>query len=160
IMLVASINYTNLATARAAKRANEIGMRKVLGARRSPLAAQFLVEAVLLAVTALVIGIALAKVFVAVAPTADLFGKTLELDLATAPRLLAALLAGTVVVGLLSGLYPALYLSAMPPIGLAGRRGAARRGGIRLFLIFLQFTVSVCVIACTLLMASQMRFIA
>jgi putative ABC transport system permease protein len=87
-------------------------------------------------------------------------GKPLELNFLDEPALLGWLVGGSLVVGLLSGIYPAFYLSSLPPVGLAGGRGATRRSVTRLFLVFVQFTVSVCVIACTLLMSSQMRFIA
>jgi putative ABC transport system permease protein len=160
IMLVAVINYMNLATARATKRAKEVGMRKVLGARRAPLIVQFLTEAVLLTIVALVIGVGLVQLALTAAPVGDVLGKPLELNFLDEPALLGWLVGGSLVVGLLSGIYPAFYLSSLPPVGLAGGRGATRRSVTRLFLVFVQFTVSVCVIACTLLMSSQMRFIA
>jgi putative ABC transport system permease protein len=160
ILLVASINYMNLATARATKRAKEVGMRKVLGARRWPLIVQFLTEALVLAFVALVLGVLLVLLVLNTTSTADWLGKPLELDLAGEPALLAWLIGGALVVGLLSGVYPAFYLSAIRPLGLAGGRGAKGRSGTRQALVLVQFTISVCVIACTLLMAAQMRFIA
>jgi putative ABC transport system permease protein len=162
ILLVASINYMNLATARATKRAKEVGLRKVLGASRAVLALQFLAEAVVLTVVALVAGVLLVEVLLNATPINDLFGKPLALRVAAEPALLGAALGAAVVVGLLSGAYPAIYLSSMLPVAalVASGKSSARSIGTRQFLVFVQFTITVCVIACTLLMAAQMRFLA
>jgi putative ABC transport system permease protein len=159
ILVVASINYVNLATARATKRAREVGLRKVLGASRTGLALQFLSEAVVLTLVALVVGMLLVEALLKTTPIEELFGK--QLHLPSEPALHAAALGGAVLLGLLSGTYPALHLSSILPVSalLSGGKSSARAVGIRQFLVFVQFTITAGVIACTLVMASQMRFL-
>lgn len=160
ILLVACINYVNLATARAAQRTRAIGLRKILGARRGSLMAQFLGESVLFALLATVLGVVVVEVLLSLPAVSALFGKSLTLDLFGRPWLALGVLAFGVVIGLLAGLYPALYQSSfMPLTALVGRY---RAGGLRLreALVFVQFAISIGVIAGTLLMSQQMRFIA
>jgi putative ABC transport system permease protein len=161
ILAVACINYVNLATARAAQRARAIGLRKILGAGRGALIAQFLGESVLFALLATVLGVVIVEVLLALPAASALFGKTLTLDFFGRPWLAAGVLAFGVVVGLLAGLHPALYLSSfMPLAALVGRYRPG--GGLRLreALVFVQFAISIGAISCTLLMGQQMRFIA
>jgi putative ABC transport system permease protein len=161
ILGVACINYVNLATARAAQRTRAIGLRKILGARRASLIAQFLGESVLFALLATVLGVILVEVLLSLPAVSTLFGKTLTLDLFGKPLLGLAVLAFGLCVGLLAGLYPAVYLSSfMPLTALVGRYQPS--GGLRLreVLVFVQFAISIGVIACSLLMGQQMRFIA
>ncbi len=161
LLLVACINYMNLATARSAKRAREVGMRKVLGASRWSLTAQFLGESLALALIALCVAVALVVLGLNVLPVDDLLGAPLSLSAANQPTLIAALLVLGASVGIASGLYPAFYLSAAAPLSAlaASGRGGMRGARLRECLVLLQFTISVGVIACTLLMVSQMRFI-
>jgi len=160
ILIVACINYVNLATARAAQRTRAIGLRKILGAGRGSLIAQFLGESVLFALLATVLGVVLVEVLLSLPMVSALFGKSLSLDLFGRPWLALGVLAFGVVIGLLAGLYPALYLSSfMPLTALVGRYQPA---GLRLreALVFIQFAISIGVISCTLLMGQQMHFIA
>lgn len=160
ILVVACINYVNLATARAAQRTRAIGLRKILGAGRGALIAQFLGESVLFALLATVLGVVLVEVLLSLPAATALFGKALTLDLFGRPWLALGVLAFGVVVGLLAGLYPAMYLSSfMPLTALVGRY---QPGGLRLreTLVFIQFAISIGVISCTLLMGQQMHFIA
>ena len=161
ILLVACINYVNLALARGAKRAKEIGMRKILGISRIHLAFRFLSESVLFSLIAVIAGIVLVAFVLKVTSINDLFGKALALDLLNEPLLLAWMLGFGLIVGLIAGIYPAVYLSSVPPLtALASVRGG-KQGSYRLrqSLVLLQFTVSVVVIACTCIMALQMRYI-
>ena len=160
ILCVACINYVNLATARASQRARAIGLRKILGAGRGSLMAQFLGESVLFALLATVLGVILVEVLLSLPAVAALFGKTLALDLFGRPLLALGVLGFGVLVGLLAGLYPAVYLSSFMP--LTALTGRYRPGGLRLreALVFVQFAISIGVIACTLLMGQQMRYIA
>jgi len=160
-LLVACINYMNLATARAAKRAKEVGMRKILGSSRRALIVQFLAESLLLAVVAVLLGVLLAKLAIAVTPISQLFGRTLSLSFTQMPQIYLWLVALTLIVGIGAGLYPAFYLSAAVPASalVGGAKGGGRSSGLRESLVFVQFLISVTVIACTLVMTAQMRYI-
>jgi putative ABC transport system permease protein len=160
ILGLACINYVNLATARATQRTRAIGLRKILGAGRGSLIAQFLGESVLFSLLATILAVVLVEVLLSLPAVSALFGKTLMLDLFGRPLLAAGVLAFGIVIGLLAGLYPAVYLSSfMPLTALVGRY---RLGGMRLreALVFIQFAISIGVIACTLLMGQQMNYIA
>jgi putative ABC transport system permease protein len=161
ILLVACINYINLATARAARRAKEIGMRKILGVSRIQLILRFLGEAVLFSAIAMAFSIVLVKAVLRMLPVNDLFGKPLTLGLLDDPVLFLWMLGLTLLVGLLSGFYPALYLSSISPLSALAGSQEGRKGSIRLreLLVLTQFTVSVIVIACTFVMAQQMRYV-
>jgi putative ABC transport system permease protein len=160
-LLVACINYMNLATARAARRAKEVGMRKILGSTRRALIVQFLAESLLLAVVAVLIGLLLVQLVVAFTPISQLFGKTMSLSLTDTPQIYLWLVGLVAVVGLGAGLYPAFYLSAAVPVSalVGGAKGGGRSSGLREGLVFVQFLISVTVIACTLVMTAQMRHI-
>ena len=161
ILLVACINYMNLATARATRRAREIGMQKILGADRGKLVLQFLAEAIFFALVSLVIAMGLVELVLSIPAVSQLLDKHLALDFSSEPTLAWWLLGFALVIGLLSGLYPALYLSSVVPLSaLAGStRSSKANVRIRELLVLLQFTISVGVIASTLLMAAQMRYI-
>ena len=163
ILAVACINYMNLATARATRRARSVGIRKILGASRLSLGLQFLGEAVMFALIALVLGVVIVEVVMTLTPLNELMGQQVNLDLLGNPTLALSLLALGVLMGLLSGAYPAFYLSSWAPLtALTGKEVTPGKGNLRLreFLVLLQFTISAAVIACTLLMAAQMRYVA
>ncbi|PEN11197.1 hypothetical protein CRI94_16555 [Longibacter salinarum] len=142
VLLLACVNFMNLATARATERAAEVGVRKTIGAYRGQLIGQFFAESMLLAFVALVIALAVAA---AVTP---LVSKAIGLPLTTgmllAPGALALLLVITMAAGLLAGSYPALYLSRFQPAtalrGSTEPTGAAHR--LRQGLVVFQFAVS------------------
>ncbi len=161
ILLVACINYINLAMARGTKRAKEIGMRKILGVSRLHLILRFLGESVLFSMIAVIVGLAVVYLALRLTPINNLLGRALALDLLKDPFLLAWILGLGLVVGLLSGLYPAVYLSSIPPMTALASTHGGKQGGYRVreLLVLLQFTVSVVVIACTLIMAMQMRYV-
>jgi putative ABC transport system permease protein len=162
ILLVACINYMNLATARAAKRAREVGMRKILGSSRKALIAQFLSESLLYSVIALAIGLMLVELAFYFTNINTLLHKPLALRLTQNPQLLLYAALFSLAVGVLAGLYPALYLSSWQPLSaLVGNKNSGKTSAsFRSALVFVQFTISVVVIASTLLMAQQMRYIA
>jgi putative ABC transport system permease protein len=161
ILIVACINYMNLATARAMRRAHSVGIRKILGASRLALGLQFLGEAVLFSLLAVVIGVVIVEVTLRFTSINSLMGQEVSLDLARHPALIAALLGLGVLMGVLSGIYPAFYLSSWAPLSALASKNAAGKGNLRLreALVLVQFTISVAVIACTILMAAQMRYI-
>jgi putative ABC transport system permease protein len=162
ILLVACINYVNLAIARAAKRSKEIGMRKILGSSRARLMFRFILDALFFSLIAMIFSIALVELALNLTPLNELLGKPLSLGLLNEPILLLWTLGLTLLIGILSGLYPAVYLSSIPPITALSSVGAGKKRSIRLreILVLTQFTVSVAVIASTLIMAMQMRYLA
>jgi len=162
ILAVACINYMNLATARATRRARSVGIRKILGASRLTLSLQFLGEAVLFALIALILGVVLVEVALRFTSINSLMGGQVSLNLLKEPALAAWLLGLGVLIGLVSGSYPALYLSSWAPLSALTGTFTPRKGNLRLRegLVLLQFTISAAVIATTLLMAAQMHYVA
>ena len=161
VLLVACINYMNLATARSTRRAKEVGMRKVLGATRSQLVTQFVGESIFYVVASLALALLLSAIIINLTPLSSLLDSPLPMSLLLAPGTLLLLIVVAIVLGVVSGLYPAFYLSAIPPVAaFRGVQGTGRGGrGIRQALVLLQFVISVSVIASTLLMLTQMRYV-
>ncbi|MDH5707338.1 MAG: ABC transporter permease, partial [Candidatus Aminicenantes bacterium] len=159
ILLMACINFMNLATAQSSKRALEVGMRKVIGALRRQIIRQFLGEAILIAFFALVLSLIVVE---AVLPYFNQFtGKSLVLLSGANFPLVLTLLLITLGTGILAGSYPSLFLSAFQPVQALKSQLSFRNkgGGIRKALIVVQFAISVGLIVCTLLVSSQLRFI-
>jgi putative ABC transport system permease protein len=161
ILLVACINYMNLATARATKRAKEVGMRKVLGAEKSQLIAQFLGESLTFSVIALVCALILVEVLLALTPIGTLMGKEQLWRAIADPTVVIGVVLLTLAVALISGLYPAFYLSAISPLSALTQVKRSWRTGfsMRQILVLAQLAVSIGVIACTLLMTDQLRYL-
>jgi putative ABC transport system permease protein len=161
ILLVACINYMNLATARATKRAKEVGMRKVLGASKSQLIGQFLGESLTFTAIALLLALILVEVALALTPIGALMGHEHLLAARSEPIVLLSVVLLGLIVALLSGLYPAFYLSGISPLAALTQVKRSWRTGLsmRQVLVVLQLTISVGVIACTMLMTDQMRYI-
>jgi len=159
ILLIACINFMNLATARSSQRAREVGMRKVLGAERGQLVGQFLGESMLMTLAALVLALAL------VWPLLPLFntlaGKTLSLAPADLPGYLFALLALAVFVGLVAGSYPALFLSSFRPITVLKGSASSRSGGalLRKGLVVFQFAISIFLMIGTAVVYTQLDYL-
>jgi putative ABC transport system permease protein len=161
ILVIACINYMNLATARATRRARSVGFRKILGASRWSLALQFLGEALFFTLIALVLAAVIVQVLLKYTPINTLMDGKVALDLLHEPKLALWLVASALGIGLLSGLYPAFYLSSWAPLtALAGRQPAGKGSlHMREFLVLVQFTISAAAIACTLLMVAQMHYV-
>ncbi len=159
ILLIACINFTNLATARSSERAREVGVRKVLGAERRRLVTQFLVESVLLAVTALIVALVITTS--ALPAFSNLAGEAFELT-ATAAPLIVGLLIFALLVGVLAGSYPAFYLSRFSPAAVLKSNGVrpGRTAALRNGLVVFQFAVSIVLIAGTATIYRQMDFLA
>jgi len=162
ILIIACINYMNLATARATRRARSIGIRKILGASRAKLAVQFMGEAILFALIALVLGVVLVEVALRFTSINTLMGGQVALDLLHQPQLALMLVALAAGIGLFSGAYPALYLSSWAPLTALTGKHLAGKGNLHMreFLVLVQFTISAIAIACTLLMMAQMHYLA
>jgi putative ABC transport system permease protein len=162
VLGIACINYMNLATARSIRRSKEVAMRKVVGASRGQLLVQFLGESLTFAVISVLLGLLLVHVVLRYTAIDSLLGTRIGLDLLEQPGLIVAALGLALLVGLVSGLYPAFYLAAIEPVvALRGSTGGkpASGGSMRQALVFLQFAISIGVISCTLLMAAQMRYL-
>jgi len=157
ILVIACINFMNLSTARSAERAREVGIRKTVGAERLQLAGQFLGESVLLSLIALVIAITIVKL--ALPAIAHLSQRELELPLNDFPLLLL-ILAATILVGIVAGLYPAGYLSSFQPIRVL--KGVLQTGkgksSFRNVLVVGQFTGAVLLIIGTVFAVRQLRY--
>jgi putative ABC transport system permease protein len=158
IMLIACINFTNLATIRAVERSKEVGMRKVMGALRNHLIWQFIGESLMLALISCALSIGLLLVLM---PSYNqLLGYDLTVSWNSAPIWLF-LLGVIVVVGFLAGSYPAIFMSAFSPIqALKGKLKLGKGGSIfRQGLVVLQFSISVMLIIGTIVIVNQMRYI-
>ncbi|MEM6285668.1 MAG: ABC transporter permease [Bacteroidota bacterium] len=158
ILLIACINFTNLATARALSRAREVGVRKSLGAARGQLVRQFLSESVLLSVFATLVGIA--GMAVALPIFNEALGGSVPLNLIH-PGTLAVLLGIGLAAGLLAGSYPALYLTRFDPARVLKGDLTPRGGGasvLRKGLIVVQFAASAFLLVATLTVVDQLRF--
>ena len=158
ILVVACINFMNLSTARSVRRAKEVGLRKVVGARRSQLIAQFLGESLIISFLSLLIAVGLVWL---VLPAFNLLAeKELAIHLFD-PKLLGALLGIALLTGLISGSYPALYLSGFKPVKVL--KGKMKPGaGNLLFrngLVVTQFVVSIILLAGTAVVYKQLNFI-
>lgn len=158
ILLLACINFMNLATARSAERAREVGVRKVLGSLRKQLVGQFLVESVTVSLISLFVGIGLVRM--ALPYFNELAEKSLELNIAQPGWLIPVLLSFAIVVGLLAGLYPAFVLSSFRPVVvLKGNFKSSRQGTfLRNGLVVFQFFISIVLIAATMVIYRQMEF--
>jgi len=158
ILLIACINFMNLATARSAGRAKEVGMRKVMGSNRSALIGQFLSESFVISAIAVVLAVGIAAL--ALPWYRDLTGRDLAMPW-TSPLFWSALIGGTAAVGLLAGSYPAFFLSAFDSLRvLKGQVAGLGRGGrFRSTLVVFQFAVSVALIISTMLVFKQLDFI-
>lgn len=158
ILVIACINFVNLAIARAASRMKEIGVRKAMGAVRGQLMQQFWGEAILLSALAAVLGTVLAALFLPIFN--DLADKALVLDLGSNVNTLLMLVALTLGVGLLAGGYPALMLSGFRPVEvLRGRLPVQTRQRFGKGLIVFQFALSVTLIVTTVLVAQQVDYL-
>lgn len=159
ILVVACINFMNLATARSARRAKEVGMRKVVGAARGQLIGQFLGESILIAFVSLLLAVGL--VWIALPGFNHLAGKVLGTNLVDG-QLLLALVCIALITGLMAGSYPALFLSGFQPIKVL--KGITKSGGsgnllFRNGLVVVQFVVSIILLVGTVVVYQQLNYI-
>ena len=159
ILAIACINFMNLTTARSAKRAREVGIRKVLGTERRNLIAQFLSESILMVLLSLFIAIGV--VWLVLPLFNDVADKSMHLNSLFSPLILPLLIALPFVVGFIAGSYPAFFLSAFRPIEvLKGKlKSGAKSVGFRSILVVFQFTTSILLIIGTIVIYKQLNYI-
>lgn len=160
VLLIACTNYVNLATARANRRSREISIRKILGADKRTLVAQFLSESIVYSLLALAIAISIVEFLLSGTAEVDLFGKNLSLNFWQDSLVFLSLLSLGLIVGIVAGAYPAFYL-ATTNTNVQHFRGWRRslNSVVREGLVFVQFTISIAVITATTLMYLQMKYI-
>ena len=159
LILIAAMNYMNLATARSASRAREVGMRKVSGSQRGPLVLQFLTESILFTMVSLILSLVVLAVLL---PRFNLLaGKYYDLHVIYSPAVLISMFSVIVIVGILGGSYPAFFLSRFSPLTvLKGEITQGSAGSLfRKVLVVIQFTVSVIMIICTMVVFRQLNYL-
>jgi putative ABC transport system permease protein len=159
IILLACINFMNLSTARSSNRAKEVGVRKTIGALRTRLIGQFLLESYLYTIIGVILAIMM--VYLMLGPFNLLTGKVLTLAIFSTPWFTGGIIAFVVIVGLVAGSYPAFYLTSFRPVDvLKGKvRAGMKSSGIRNSLVVFQFFISIGLIICTLIVYKQLTFV-
>jgi putative ABC transport system permease protein len=159
VLLIACINFTTLAIGRSARRAKEIGLRKVIGGGKKQLVAQFLSEAIVLSILSALVGLLIAKLLL---PYFNrLSGRELQFSFSLYPEMIWMLGGLTLLVGLLAGIYPALILSGFKPI--EALKSKIKISGSNLFtktLVTVQFALSIALIIGTLIILQQTKYMA
>ena len=158
VLLIACINFMNLSTARSSKRAKEVGLRKVVGARRYHLAGQFLGESIFLSVIALLFAFALVAALLQ--PFNTLSGKEMTVDVLIGSRFLRGILVITLITGLVAGSYPALFLSAFRPVTVlkGSLSSGSKHAAFRKVLVIIQFGLSIFLIIGTGVIYNQLDY--
>lgn len=159
MLIIASINYMNLATARSVNRAREVGLRKVMGSQRAQLIAQFLTESLTVTVIALLISLLL--IYALLPFFNSLANKQLPFSYILQPTILGGLAAIVVVTGLVGGSYPAFYLSSFNPVNVLKGRLSVKGGSatFRKGLVATQFALSIFMLVSTLVVFDQLSFL-
>jgi len=158
LILIATLNYINLATARSAKRAKEISLRKVIGSSRRLLITQFLAESSLLSFFSVILSMVLLIILL---PQLNMLsGKSFSLEVLSRPVAILSLVGIMIIVGILGGSYPAIYLSRFSPVMVMKgvTQSGTSKGIFRKVLTVIQFTISGVMIACTLVVINQLNF--
>lgn len=157
ILVIACINYLNLATARSAKRSREVGIRKTAGASRGQLFMQFIGESLLTVLFSLIIALCFVELLLPAFNYLSDKSLSLNFNLAFA----GALVVGTLIIGIFSGLYPAWFLSGFKPVKVL-KTGQIPGSGSAIFrkgLVTIQFAIAVFMISCTLIVYGQMQYV-
>ncbi|MCP4723974.1 MAG: FtsX-like permease family protein [bacterium] len=160
VLVIGCINFINLTTARAGRKAKEVGLRKVVGARRKDLVKQLLGESVIFALIALVFAIIIAGLVMPAFNTIS--GKELSLNFADNFQALTGLIIIALVTGIFSGVYPAFFLSSFQPVKVLksiSESGMNRGAVLRKSLVLLQYSISIILIVSTLIVYDQLDYI-
>jgi len=159
MLIIACINYMNLATARSANRAKEVGIRKVMGSQRRQIVLQFMTESVVIALIALVVSIGL--IYLLLPAFNSLSSKEMPFSFILQPSILVGLLAIVILVGIVGGSYPAFYLSGFNPVSVLKGKLSAKGGTVffRKTLVVLQFSISIFMLISTLIVYDQLEYL-
>jgi len=159
ILLIASINYMNLSTARSSRRSREVGLRKVVGGQRQQIINQFLSESILLVTLAMILAVFLGSILIPYFNT--IAGKEFSSNALLSWQVLAGLLLAAIIIGFLAGSYPALFLSRYSPMKVLYKKAITGNSGLTLrkVLVVLQFSISIALIISTTVVFSQWRFL-
>ncbi|HEY0769965.1 MAG TPA: FtsX-like permease family protein, partial [Sphingobacteriaceae bacterium] len=157
ILLIAGINYINLSTAKSSLRAKEIGIRKVSGAERQSLVFQLMMESMIICLISAALAVAIAYVLTPVVN--ELTQK--EIDMTQSPVVFIYLLCVTIFIGIIAGIFPALYLSSFTPVAVLKGFKLNEKGALNLrkSLVIVQFTISVVLIIGALIIMEQMNYV-
>lgn len=159
LLIIACINYMNLATARSTKRSKEVGIKKVSGSSRGALIRQFISESLILAIISLAISLLLCYLLIPVFN--NISGKFIDYSVITHPVILLSLLAVIIFTGLAGGSYPALFLSGFNPVEIL--KGQLRISGssltVRKILVIIQFTLSTAMVISTWIVYDQLNYL-
>lgn len=154
LIVIATVNYINLATARAMKRAREVGIRKVMGASKRQLIMQFLGESILITLISALISIAVVEIILPIYN--DALMRDIGFDIISKPINVVLLLIGAILIGVLAGVYLAFYLSSFNPAKvLKSNQSKSASVFLRQFLVFVQFTLAIGLIAETTVVVRQ-----
>jgi putative ABC transport system permease protein len=159
ILAIACINFMNLSTARSANRAREVGLRKVMGSTRNLLVGQFLLESVFISLMALFLAVMILELLLPA--FRDLVHIDLHINYFTNPVIIPSLVILVIFVGILSGSYPAFYLSSFRPIAvLSGKLASGMKTGwLRGILVVLQFAISIGIVIATMVVLRQVSYL-
>ncbi|MBN2174574.1 MAG: ABC transporter permease [Bacteroidales bacterium] len=160
LLIIAAINYMNMATARSSNRAKEVGIRKVMGAYKNQLVRQFISESLALSIMALLIAIIIVTLLMP--EFNQLSGKELTFNLAGNPMIFIEILIITLITGIIAGSYPAFYLSAFQPVvvlkGITSKSGK-KSSWLRRVLVVLQFTIAIFMIIGAIVVSTQLHYL-
>jgi putative ABC transport system permease protein len=158
LIIIACINYMNLATARSARRSMEVGIRKVMGANRGGLIGQFLAESVVITLISMALSV---LIVIAIVPTMnELLDTKLSLSALLESKIIFSLIGILLVTGVLGGAYPAFFLSSFKPVDVM-KGGGGRSSGklLRVSLVTLQFAISIFMLIGTMIIFNQMQYV-
>ena len=159
ILLIACINFMNLSTAKATKRANEVGLRKTLGAVRTSLIGQFLGEAMV--IVAIAIAFSLVLVQLSMPFFNEMTGKVISLASENMYFIAGSLIAITIITGIVAGSYPAFYLSSFQPASVLKGKSSAHssNSALRKSLVVFQFVIAICLVCGMIVISKQLHYI-
>ena len=160
ILIIACINYINIATASSSARAREVGVRKVLGADKASLIRQFLCESTIIAIVSLFLALALVELLLpSFNNLAGIKGMGIAFNVFGEPGVFTGLIAIALIVGLGAGSYPAFFLSSLQPASVIKGRPLTGTGGLRKVLVVTQFSIAVIIITLTMLSREAVNYV-